>query len=984
MDQMRSLILSGDKPVITLHELPGQRLPVLELHNGSDFPYVAISHVWADGLGSTAEKGLPVCQLRRLTSLVSETKPGTALWIDALCIPEAAEARNLAITMMASIYKDATAVLVLDSGLQSCRSDEHLGTKLLRTLTCGWMRRLWTLQEATLSRELHLVLADGPWPLKALIPLYGDLYYRRPLLDLAKQLFPLIKRSAYGSCCLGDVARALTWRNTSKRSDETLAIAGLLGVQPSTLTAIRPEGRIMRLMQAIGRVPRNVLFLGGKKLQLPGFSWAPMSFMAAHGGAAEGTELSVSDTDAVVTPRGLAATYFAFILPSKVPKEMNCWRLRDTKTGKLYSIAGGESDSTEPISYDLLLTMNDTDNLRGCIISAFASPPGCDASHAICRRLGRRVCGLASRQLLVFLAFLVASPSLLLSILASTVHRGFESCEDTEPQHASHTLEMTDSLRGRQAQEARCYNCGSHGHWAVACPEPTRKTPAGLAAWRNASAGNVKNQSYNPGSRRSKGPIITKYSPPSFASNMGSSYPPPPPPPPPGGHPPTGLHLAHPYTHAFQQGYPQPALSYHSSPQFTPSATYGLPHYGQPAHLGLPSPLPGPPAGSCSNLDYGPPRPPYHASFPRSAPSQKPPHNKSAPRNARKSELPFSIAKPPMTRLSHPLPPKPPPSHDQMQPQRDVRNRGKINRHHNQGKGPRSARSSDFEAPVSHDSLAADRSLPGNSPASGRHGDGNAYARRPSQSPGKGIHECEANNVRATSVTRAEDKLNGDVAGKSVESLESAITGKGVSAWSVDEPDRSDFAMGREKSLSLRSNDTGDTAVSCTVEASDEHEDGEISSDEDVRSPTPHDGATAEEKSNSPAVEDHWRPKRRYSDEWDEDVSYAKRLKPTGASRIGDKFKEDGHVDDDLWDSLDVPRQADRKRRGSAGSRHSSVSSKSSDLNSLEAELLGRPVKQRPVEEASPRPRSRSERRPVSKPKKRRQNNTNSAYSRRW
>ncbi|RDA89418.1 hypothetical protein CP532_6249, partial [Ophiocordyceps camponoti-leonardi (nom. inval.)] len=562
---------------------------------------------------------------------------------------------------------------------------------------------------------------------------------------------------------------------------------------------------------------------------------------------------------------------------------------------------------------------------------------------------------------------------------------------------------MADSLRGRQAQEARCYNCGSYGHWAVACPEPTRKTPAGLAAWRSASAGNVKNQSYNSGSKRSKGPIITKYSPPPFASNMGS-YPPPPPPPPttPGGHQPSGAYLAQPYAHAFPQSYPpQPVLSFHSSPPFAPQAAYGPPHYGQPAPLGLSNSMPGPLAGSGSNMDYRSPRPPYHASFPHSAASQKALQNKSAPRNARKSEPSSSIAKPPMTRLSHPLPPKPPPSHDQIQPQRDLRNRGKINRHHNQEKGLRSARSSDLEAPMAHDSLTADRNLPGSSPASGRDDEGDADALRTSQSSAKRIQECEADSARAASVTKAEDKQDENVAGKSAESLEPAITGKAVSPRSVDEPDRSTSATGREKSLSPHSNDTGDTAVSCTVEASDEHEDGEISSNEDVRSPTPHDGATEEEKGNSPAAENHWRPKRRYSDEWDDDASYAERSKTTGASRIDDKPKEDDRVDDDLWDSLDVPRQAERKRRGSAGSRHSSVSSKSSDLNSLEAELLGRPVKQRRVEEASPRrprsrrprsrrPRSRSpqyrstqyvsDRTTVSQLRKRRQNNTNSAY----
>ncbi|RDA95587.1 hypothetical protein CP533_1243 [Ophiocordyceps camponoti-saundersi (nom. inval.)] len=371
LDQVKSLILSGEKPVLTLCEVTGHRLPVLELHKASDFPYVAISHVWADGLGSTTEKGLPACQLRRLASLVSEES----------------QAREQAIAMMARIYQDAAAVLVLDSGLQICRSDQHLGTKLLRTLTCGWMRRLWTLQEAALSKELHLVLADGQCPLKALIP-HGSLYFQRPLLDLAAELFRLTKWSTYGSYSLGDVARALTWRNTSKRSDETLAVAGLLDVKPSILTAMRPEERIMRLMQVMGRVPRNVLFLHGKKLQLHGFSWAPTSFMAAHGGAAQGPLLSTSDTDAVVTPRGLAATYFALVLPRKMPKKgLNAWRLRDTKTGKLYLVAETESDKTEPNACDLLLTPNDASlgsvvSCVGALITGHVAEPACEESNS--------------------------------------------------------------------------------------------------------------------------------------------------------------------------------------------------------------------------------------------------------------------------------------------------------------------------------------------------------------------------------------------------------------------------------------------------------------------------------------------------------------------------------------------------------------------------------------------------------------------------
>ena len=51
---------------------------------------VVFSHVLADGLGSTTEKGIYVCQALRLAAIAERTKPGRAWWIDSLSIPEQA------------------------------------------------------------------------------------------------------------------------------------------------------------------------------------------------------------------------------------------------------------------------------------------------------------------------------------------------------------------------------------------------------------------------------------------------------------------------------------------------------------------------------------------------------------------------------------------------------------------------------------------------------------------------------------------------------------------------------------------------------------------------------------------------------------------------------------------------------------------------------------------------------------------------------
>ncbi|KAI0429816.1 hypothetical protein F5Y09DRAFT_246368 [Xylaria sp. FL1042] len=107
------------------------------------------------------------------------------------------------------------------------------------------------------------------------------------------------------------------------------------------------------------------------------------------------------------------------------------------------------------------------------------------------------------------------------------------------------------------AEDLLCYNCGMKGHLFFACPEDTRRVPAGLEASRKRQA---SGNDYHPQTKRSKGPVVTHY----------------PPPPPPG--------LPH---------IPPPPTSYSPRPGY------------EPFHSGSP---PGPPTGP----PYHPPPPPGH------------------------------------------------------------------------------------------------------------------------------------------------------------------------------------------------------------------------------------------------------------------------------------------------------------------------------------------------------------------------------------
>ncbi|GAO15999.1 hypothetical protein UVI_02055780 [Ustilaginoidea virens] len=137
-----------------------------------------------------------------------------------------------------------------------------------------------------------------------------------------------------------------------------------------------------------------------------------------------------------------------------------------------------------------------------------------------------------------------------------------------------------------------------------------------------------------------------------------------------------------------------------------------------------------------------------------------------------------------------------------------------------------------------------------------------------------------------------------------------------------------------------------------------------------------------------------WGGKREGGQENEDDERRPKRPRMDDSPRE-DKSRAKPEDQECPWSKIQVPReaermqQADRVRAGarrqaspaspaSQASRHSSPSAQSSDLNSLEAELLGRPVKQKSPGKANPR-RDSETHQGRTKPRRRR-TNTNSAY----
>ncbi|KAK7464910.1 hypothetical protein VKT23_006118 [Stygiomarasmius scandens] len=367
VDEIKQALTRNEIPVIIVEEAdPSPDTPDITCMTSSQTRYVAISHVWADGLGSITEDGLPACQLRRLSKLTRKLLPEErgALWMDALCVPGVKEMRKRAIRLMSKTYKDAAFVLVIDAGIRTCSLDTSPEEKLLRVLTSAWMQRLWTLQEALLAQNLFFELADSqlvslqeliPWDeesctmdglkwllIREMAPIV--IFSQDTPTEPVKYLF--LHRTDFD---LGSISHALVKRTTSRKEDETLAIASLLGVDVSKLLDVSThEERMKILLLELQFIPSGIIFSVGEKLSEPGFRWAPRSFL--------GQMSPNTDRNALCTSKGLAGKYPWFYFDETTIGHNEMWFLRHRESGHYYLVEDGIADPSRYTCNGVLLS----------------------------------------------------------------------------------------------------------------------------------------------------------------------------------------------------------------------------------------------------------------------------------------------------------------------------------------------------------------------------------------------------------------------------------------------------------------------------------------------------------------------------------------------------------------------------------------------------------------------------------------------------
>lgn len=274
-----------------------EQIPVISISNGEKLatsiagntPYVAISHVWADGLGSTTEQGLYWCQAKRLARFASDAAGlGTAFWVDSLCIPEAKEYRKEAIAMMKSVYQNATKVVVVDRSICQQSAQQPIMSLIYIVAASSWMQRLWTYQEAYLASTILLAFSDRLVNLQELIhrairmaavPSAQQLLSGlcEPLMEGLLGLMP--KPQASQRLAISRVLDVMRSRSTSRKSDETIAVSAVLNVDTRKLLRVDGDERMITLFLQVRRVPWMILFDKRPKILREPYSWMPSTFL---------------------------------------------------------------------------------------------------------------------------------------------------------------------------------------------------------------------------------------------------------------------------------------------------------------------------------------------------------------------------------------------------------------------------------------------------------------------------------------------------------------------------------------------------------------------------------------------------------------------------------------------------------------------------------------------------------------------------------
>ncbi|UPX14120.1 uncharacterized protein EKO05_0004611 [Ascochyta rabiei] len=210
--------------------------------------YAAVSHVWAETMGFEFHNEKLEQDGRGILMNHFNKIMGKALqcgyewiWFDLLAIPKRSthgtndarftQTKTLIINSLHSIYRNAAAVIILDSFALHLPSGDPL--KIAPLLVCGmWLTRVWTYQEVKLAQKALVVTATHVVNLQDILDVVAVQEHLNPqrwseLHKTIARLRPIKDQGIY----LADIALSCTNRNTENEIDYARGFFALLGLQ---------------------------------------------------------------------------------------------------------------------------------------------------------------------------------------------------------------------------------------------------------------------------------------------------------------------------------------------------------------------------------------------------------------------------------------------------------------------------------------------------------------------------------------------------------------------------------------------------------------------------------------------------------------------------------------------------------------------------------------------------------------------------------
>ena len=330
MSSLNSIVKAGALALLRIRGAETlDQLTVEVVASQPDSRYLALSHVWADGLGNAKANALPRCQLLQLGKLTQSLRGKLSLddpqyellfWCDTLCCPVSpGDGKNRVLAQMKSIYEQATCVLVLDASLLPYKSEAMRPEEACARMSAsGWMRRLWTLQEGALSAnkgrlwfQFHDEAVNFRFLWQETVRMFnGDSSRKGLATDILTRMGSL--RSLFHretGADLATVDAAFENRSISVSSDEPLLIGTLLGLDVARILNGSDETRSHRMWSlmpaAVRGIPRSIVFRLGPRLKEEGYRWAPSTMLHHESTNATMSTILKGDNHGIPTKQGL-------------------------------------------------------------------------------------------------------------------------------------------------------------------------------------------------------------------------------------------------------------------------------------------------------------------------------------------------------------------------------------------------------------------------------------------------------------------------------------------------------------------------------------------------------------------------------------------------------------------------------------------------------------------------------------------------------